>query len=237
MPDAHPPPAPPGNRLLARLPPDDYHHLLPHLQPTAFAPKQVLYQADSPIDFAYFPTRGVLSAGSVMGDGSSIEVAAFGNEGMVGLAVLLETGTALHRVIVQVPGERLRIRADDLKAETDRSAALRSLLARYQAAVLMQTAQSAACNGLHTVRQRCCRWLLLTHDSLGEEDLPLTHELLGMMLGVRRNSVTEVLHPLREHGVIGTGRGTIAVLDREKLEAASCECYRTVKERFGRLLG
>jgi len=228
---------PPGNRLLQRLPKSNYDALLPHLEEVPLRAKQVLYEAGAPIDYAYFPALGVLSAVTVMEDGSMIEVATIGREGMVGMPLLLEDGGAPHRLIVQVPGAGFRIAADDLKSQAKEGTPLRELLGRYHLAFLRQTAQSVACNGLHRVSQRICRWLLETHDRVDSDDLPLTQEFLSIMLGVQRSSVTEVLQPLQEKGLIESSRGTVRVLDRAGLEAASCECYRSVREYYGHLLG
>jgi CRP-like cAMP-binding protein len=207
---------PAANRLLARLPTAEQERLLPHLQPVDLEFKQVLYQAQGPIDFAYFPTRGVVSALTVMEDGSAIEMANIGNEGMAGLPVLLESEFSPYKVIVQVEGAALRITPAILLEETRKQDhPLRWLLARYQTAFLMQVSQSVACNGLHTIRQRCCRWLLMTRDRVGANEVPLTHEFLAIMLGVRRPSVTEVLQPLKEEGLLRYSRGKITILDRE----------------------
>jgi CRP-like cAMP-binding protein len=225
------------NRLLARLPQDEFKRLLPWLQPVSLEFKQVLYEARSPIDFSYFPNVGVLSALALMEDGSAIEVATIGNEGVVGETAFVWSESSPNQVIVQAAGDALRIKADVLREEAGREGPLRRLLIRYHTAFLVQVSQSVACNGLHTVHQRCCRWLLKMLDRMYADVLPLTHELLAVMLGVRRASVSEVLEPLRANGLIRTRRGTITILDREGLESASCECYRTVEDEFERLLG
>jgi CRP-like cAMP-binding protein len=127
--------------------------------------------------------------------------------------------------------------ASILKREAGKDGPLRRLLRRYNKAFLTQVSQSVACNGLHPIQQRCCRWLLITLDRMDSDVVPLTHEFLGIMLGVRRSSVTEVLGPLSEKGLINNSRGTITILDRAGLEKLSCECYRKVKNEFDRLLG
>ena len=124
-----------------------------------------------------------------------------------------------------------------LKVEVNRNETLRNLIFRYHSAFLVQTMQCAACNGLHNVRQRCCRWLLMSHDRAQSEVVPLTHEFLALMLGVRRASVTDVLQPLQERGWIQLNRGEIVVIDRTGLEACSCECYRVIKNQQQKLLG
>ena len=229
--------APPANRLLARLPPQDYQRLLPLLRLVPFEFKQVLNEQRSRIAYVHFPSRGVVSAVTLMEDGTVIEVATIGNEGMVGLSAFLGDEEAPNRWIVQVPGEALRMGADDLRAETSRDSPLRRLLVRYHTAFLKQISQAVACNGLHRVQQRCCKWVLMTHDRAQSDEFPLTHEFLSHMLGVRRMSVTDVLKPLQDAGLIRNHRGRITVLDRPGLEAAACECYRSVQETFARLLG
>jgi CRP-like cAMP-binding protein len=228
--------APSGSGLLARLPKAEYERLLPLLQPVSLKRKQILYEVRSPIDYAYFPCRSVVAALNLMEDGSTIEVASMGREGAVGLSVLLGRKTSWSRVIVQVAGEALRLKAAVLEEESSRGGPLRSLLLRYLGTLFAQISQAVACNGLHSVRQRCCRWLLVMQDRLQADVLPLTHEFIGMMLGVRRASVSEVLEALQEEGLIRNLRGKIAVLDRGGMETGSCECYRTVSEEFERLL-
>jgi CRP-like cAMP-binding protein len=234
---AKPQPAPlhPTNRLLALLPPAEYRRLSARLQPVALPLKQVLYKARGTIDHVYFPTRGVVSAMAIMGDGSAIEVATIGSEGMVGLAAFVGGESSPYEVMVQVEGEGLRMRADAFRREVGQDGPLRKLLIHYHEAFSTQVSYAVACNGLHTVQKRCCRWLLMTHDRVGADELPLTHEFLGIMLGVRRASVTDVLRPLQERGLIRCRRGKIVVMDRAGLEAESCECYLVVQDEFARL--
>ncbi len=237
MSKSSPPPAQPANRLLALLPPADYQRLTPWLQGVSFPPKQVLYKARSPIDYVYFPSSGIVSAMTVMGDGAAIEVATIGNEGMAGLTAFIGGETSPNEVMVQVPGDGIRMPADVLRQEADKKGPLHRLLVLYNTAFATQVSYSVACNGLHKVEKRCCRWLLMCLDRVGSDVLPLTHEFLAIMLGVRRSSLTEVLHPLQERGLIHNGRGKIKVLHRDGLEATSCECYTSVKDEFARLFG
>jgi CRP-like cAMP-binding protein len=228
---------PTGNQLLDRLPRGDFERLIPHLQPIALEFRKVLYELHSSVEVVYFPIQGVLSAITTMSDGSAIEVATIGNEGMMGLPSFVEANTSPNRVLVQLPGHGLRMRASSLMDELDLKGPLHQLLVNYETAFIFYISQSVACNGLHPVQKRCCRWLLMTHDRMNSDTFPLTHEFLGIMLGVRRASVSEVLGPLSEAGLIHSGRGEIAILDRKGLESVSCECYRTVTSEFGRLLG
>jgi CRP-like cAMP-binding protein len=228
---------PAQNKLLARLPPAEYQRQVGHMRLVPLEFKQILYKCGQPMTIAYFPTRGAVSAISIMEDGDAIEVATIGNEGVVGHNVLLGDGTAPTDMIVQVAGEALQINVDTLKHETEKDGSLRGLLQRYTLAFMTQVSQSVACNGLHPIQQRCCRWLLITLDRMESNVVPLTHEFLAIMLGVRRASVTEVLGPLQEKGLVSSKRGMITILDRAGLEKLSCECYRKVKVDFDRLLG
>ena len=218
-----PPAVLPGNRLLARLPPEEYQRLLPRLQLVLLELKHVLYEARSLIDYAYFPNRGVVSALTVMEDGRAIEVATIGDEGMVGLPLLVGAKTTANRVIVQVPGEAMRMGEDVLREEASRDSPLRRMLVLYHSAFLSQVSQAVACNGLHSVHQRWCRWLLMTQDRAHSNVFPVTHEFLAEMLGVRRSTVSAVLEPFQERGLIRYSRGKFTVLDREGLIAGSCE--------------
>ncbi len=199
--------------------------------------KHVVYEPRASIDFAYFPSQGVVSLLTVMEDGAGIELATIGNEGMVGLPILLGISESPSRAVVQVPSVGLRMRADRLKAEISRDTPLRRLLLLYNGVFLFQISQGVACNGLHSVQRRCCRWLLMTHDRVESNEFPITHEFLSQMLGVRRPSITDVLRPLQKAGLIHYRRGKMTVLDQEGLEATSCECYRLVVQEYRRLLG
>jgi CRP-like cAMP-binding protein len=225
----------PGNRLLARLPSDQFQRLKPHLQLVKLALKQVLCEARSPIEYAYFPNHGVVSAITVMEDGRAIEVATIGDEGMIGLPLLVGAKLTANRMLVQVPGDALRITADALVEEANRDTPLRRLMALYHTAFLAQVSQAVACNGLHTLHQRCCRWVLMTQARAHSNTFPMTHEFLAEMLGVRRSSVSEVLQKLQDEGLIHYRRGKFSVLDLKALRAGTCECYRRVNEEFERL--
>ncbi len=223
------------NQILNRLPPSEYRRLAAELKPVHHPAKQVLYQAYTRIDYVYFPIDGVISAMTIMDDGSAIEVATIGNEGVAGHQAFISGATSPHEVMVQVEGDAMRIKADVLKKEADRDGPLRKLLNLYNSALQTQIGYAVACNGLHTVEKRCCRWLLMTQDRIESDVLPLTHEFLSIMLGVRRASVTEVLQPLQEQGLIHNGRGKVHIVNRKGLEAICCECYRRTREEFARL--
>jgi CRP-like cAMP-binding protein len=225
------------NLLLARLPLTELDRFGDHLKTVPLDFKQVLYEARSAIDYIYFPTKGVLSAVAVMNDGKAVEVATIGNEGAAGVAALLGIGTSANRVFVQVPGEAQRIKVATLHDEALPGSPLFKLLLCYYGVFLTQVSQSVACNGLHPIQKRCCRWMLMTHDRVGANKFPLTHEFLAMMLGVARPGVSEVLVLLRKKRLLDYKRGIMTILDRKRLEAASCECYEAVKAEYARLLG
>jgi CRP-like cAMP-binding protein len=224
-----------SNRILARLPQREYLRLLPALQQFRLEFKRVLYAPGAVLDHVYFPEQGVISMIALMENGTGIEVATIGNEGMLGLPVFLGERLAPAQFLIQVPGTAMRMRADTLRAETELDCPLRRLVRLYCGAFSKQVWQGVACNGLHPIQERCRRWLLMTHDRVEGDVFPLTHEFLALMLGVRRASVTEVLQPLQEQGLIRYHRGKITVLDRQRLEDGTCECYRRVNEEFDRV--
>jgi CRP-like cAMP-binding protein len=226
-----------GNRLLDSLPPEETDRLLALMRLVSLELRKVLIESRTAVPYVYFPTQSVVSQVVCTSTGDQIEVAAVGNDGLVGLCVLLGDPTAPTRYVIQVPGAAYRMSADVLQTETRRDSPLRRVLFRYLSASLRQLAQGVACSGLHPITQRCARWLLTTHDRVQGDTFPLTHEFLSTMLGVRRSSVSEILQPLARQGLIRNGRGAITILDRMGLEALSCECYRTVKEEFDTLLG
>jgi CRP-like cAMP-binding protein len=224
------------NRLLARLPDDERRALTALMQHVELGHGQVLYEARGSIDYAYFPAGAVLSALTVMSDGGAIEVATVGGEGMVG-HYGYGGRTSPHRVLFQIEGAALRIPAADLQSQAAARGPIRELLSAYHIAFMAQVSQSVACNGLHRLEQRCCRWLLMSRDRVGSDDLRLTHDYLAIMLGARRASVTDALGPLQEAGLVRSHRGTISILDGAGLEARSCECYFVVRDEYDRLLG
>jgi CRP-like cAMP-binding protein len=226
------------NRLLRALSPAVLPLLLPALERIALPMRERLIEPGVPIPYVYFPLHGVASLISTLRDGTQVEVATIGNEGLIGLPLALYANTVPFTVFVQVPGEALRIDAavfDRLLLEE--TGTLRQFLYRYTQALFNQLAQHVVCNRLHRIAQRCARWLLMTHDRVGRDDFPLTHEFLALMLGVRRASVTEVAGRLQQAGLIRYRLGTIQVLDRAGLEAASCECYGVIQQEYDRLLG
>jgi CRP-like cAMP-binding protein len=225
------------NRLLSLLSNSDYERLRPHLSQVVFDYKKSLYEASRPIKQVYFPIDGVASLVLTTADGASAEVGTIGNEGFVGLPVCLGDDDAPSSVYVQVPGTALSMDARIFRGELDRSPTLNLIMLRYAHAFFNQVAQSAACAHLHRVEQRCCRWLLMTRDRMPTGNFLLTHEFLGMMLGVRRTTVTDVMGSLQKAGLIRYRRGHVSILDHEALQQRACECYDISKAEFDRLLG
>jgi CRP-like cAMP-binding protein len=225
------------NRLLSLLSDDDYEHLRPHLSLIALDYRKILYEAARPIEHVYFPVEGVASLVITSADGASAEVGTIGSEGIVGLPVCLGDREAPSSVYVQVPGTALKMNADAFRGELGHCPSLNLAMLRYAHAFFNQVAQSAACAHLHRVEERCCRWLLMTRDRMPSGEFLLTHEFLGMMLGVRRTTVTEVMGSLQKAGLIRYRRGHVSILDPEALRQRACECYDISRLEFDRLLG
>jgi CRP-like cAMP-binding protein len=223
------------NRLLARLPTDILDRLLPLFHHVSMPDGMTVYEADQPISHVYFVCAGIISMVSRMQEGT-VEVGTVGREGMSGLPLVLEATTMPTRAFVQVPGDALRMSADDLRQSMHGIPALRRLLLRYALALFDQAAQHAACNRLHTLEERCARWLLMTHDRVDGDVLQLKQQFLAEMLGVHRPAVTLAAGALQRAGMIRYSRGKITVLDRAALEASSCECYAIITRRAEALL-
>ena len=227
-----------GNRILDALPEDEFRPLRRLLEPAELSLREYLYARGEPIEFVHFPVDCVVSLVAEMDDGRAVEVATVGREGMVGLPVFLQAAyTSAHDSFCQIPGASLRMPAEAFGGLANDGGPLQRLLQRYAQAMFSQVAQSSACNRLHSIEQRCARWLLLTGDRVGKEQFPLTQEFLAQMLGVQRSSVNTVARTLQNDGAIRYSRGLITILDRPALERVSCECYRIISEEFARLIG
>ena len=224
------------NRLLGLLPAQDYARLKPRLKRITLEYRKSLYRANKPIDYVYFIETGVGSLVNTMANGDAAEVGTIGNEGVVGLPLLLGDDRAPTSVYVQVPGWGLRIKAASFKKELARSPGLRAVMHRYAHAFFNQVAQSAACNQFHSLEQRCCRWLLMTQDRMQSDEFLLTQEFLAMMLGVQRTGVSLAAGILQRAGLITYRRGKVTVLDEAGLKHRACECYAISKKEFDRLL-
>ncbi|MEH2121790.1 Crp/Fnr family transcriptional regulator [Nostoc sp.] len=224
------------NQLLAALSPEEYSRLAPYMEVVPLELKQDLYIRNQPIEYVYFLNYGVASMLTVMTDGSAIEVATVGNEGMVGLPILLGADRIPGECFIQVAGSGLRMTVDAFKTNVTTDSQLYNLLQRYTQALFNQIAQSAACNRLHSIEQRMCRWLLMTADRVETDSFSLTQEFLSTMLGVNRSSVSLTASILQRAGLIEYVRGQMTILDRPGLEDITCECYQVVRAEFNRLL-
>lgn len=212
-------------RILGRL--ELQHHDLMHR----------LMEPGEPIRRIYFPLTALACILTRLDDGSAVEVATIGNDGMVGATAFLGARTVSPRDLcqIQVPGEILAMDIDAFREEAQ-NGAFRGVLERYVQAYLRQVSQQVACNATHPLVERCSRWILLTHDGVGRDEFPLTQEFLSQMLGVRRASVTVAAGQLQEAGLIRFRRGCLTILDREGLESAACECHGITRSEFDRLL-
>jgi CRP-like cAMP-binding protein len=225
------------NKLLATLPAQDYQRLQANLILTPLNMRQVLHKEGQPIRDVYFPSGGACSLTKTMQDGQTAEVATIGDEGVIGAGVFFGDDLSASDTFVQVAGcSAYKISTGHFMAEMERREALYNRVTRYMQALLTQVMQTTVCNGLHSAEQRCCRWLLMTCDRVGTTELKLTHEFLAIMLGVRRPTVTLIIQSLHAAGLIDPTRGSINIVNLAGLQAASCECYQSVKANFHRLL-
>ena len=226
-----------ANRILASLSPADYRRIASKLEPVTFRSGQCLHEVAGPISYVYFPQNGVASVVARLDEGGIVEVATIGNEGVVGLTAYLGNGHSSMEVFVQIPGEAVRMEARVFRQEIRAQTALRDAVGRYAQALLTQVGQSAACNRVHPIDERCARWLLMSHDRVSGDEISLTQEFLAEMLGVRRAGVTRAAGLLKRRKVIDYRRGRIRVLDRKELERAACECYAFIRSELDRLVG
>jgi CRP-like cAMP-binding protein len=225
--------APPGlaNKLLSSLPRDDFELLAPHISIETLNQDVVLVEAGDEIDHVYFPHSGMLSLLAVLNDGRAIETATVGREGVVGAMAGLGLYVSHVRVSVQLPVELSKISASRFRKAASHSETLRNVCIGYNEILLSQARITAACNTVHVVEARFCRWLLQTADRVDGDVINLTQEFLAEMLGVRRTSVTEVAQKVQTSGAIDYSRGAIRILDRRLLERMSCECYATLVQQ------
>lgn len=225
------------NRLLRGLPLADYARLLPQLTPVRLRARRVLIEPGTPLSHVWFVRAGGVSLLATDQEGGDIEVGTAGPEGLVGLPLVFADDTMPHRVVVQPAAEAWRLDADAFRRALDDRPALRTLCLRYAAYYTNQVSQLVACNRLHTLDERAARWLLTTHDRVAEARFELTHAFLARMLGVRRAGVSVAMGTLQDTGIVRYTRGRVTVIDRARLEEASCGCYRVTRAALDRLLG
>jgi CRP-like cAMP-binding protein len=223
------------NHLLRAMPAAQYARIRTTLRMNTVALGQTLQEHGTPVTRVYFPNGGVYSITNQMRDGTLVEVATVGQEGMLGIGLFLGDAVGAGRTLLQVPDGPLPSMAADRFIEETAGGQFRNVVALYAQANLLQIMQSAACNALHDVTQRCCRWLLQTQDRVGASDFLLKQEFLAIMLGVRRPTVSLVMGKLQALGLIATRYGRIRILQRRQLQRASCECYEVTRAHFRRL--
>lgn len=227
---------PRSNALLSALPPDAWARISGALECVDMSFGDVVCEPGARLRHLYFPTTAIISMLQVMENGESAEIAMVGNEGVVGVALLMGAHSTVSRVVVQTTGQAYRIKAQALLDEFERASEVRGLLLRYTLALMTQMTQTAACYRHHSLHQQLCRWLLLLLDRTGGTELVVTQELISTLLGVRRESVNEAALRIQTEGFIRYSRGRIAVLNRPGLEKCACECYEVVKREYDRLL-
>jgi CRP-like cAMP-binding protein len=223
--------------LLASLSTGDFDLLGPHLESVTLGLRKSLERPNKRIDVVYFPEGGFASVVAVQSNGKQVEVGLIGREGMTGLPIVLGNHRSPHATYIQAPGKGQCIPATELRKATQTSVSLRDSLLKFVQAFGVQTTHTAICNAQSKLDVRLARWLLMAHDRIGDDTLPLTHEFLSIMLGVRRPGVTEALHALRNQGLISYGRGRLAVNDRKGMERMAGEAYGTPEAEYRRLIG
>ncbi|MGO4389316.1 Crp/Fnr family transcriptional regulator [Microvirga sp. 2YAF29] len=225
-----------ANRLLAALEPEDFTAFEPHLELVELAKGKIVYDVGETIRHVYFPHDTIVSFTTLLQDGGSVEMAAFGRESVFGYVSAQVSRQSFGRYVTQFSGTASRISLDRFAEIILGRIKVRQLILNFTEALLTQTLLAVACNAVHSVEARCCRWILSTRDRFDHDALPLTHETLAQTLGVQRSTVSSVTRALQMAGLISQGRGVITVTDRDGLEETACECYRTIRERYESLL-
>jgi CRP-like cAMP-binding protein len=224
------------NRLLALLPAEEHEDVLPLLEKVSLQRRALLFGADEPLTHVFFPLTAIGSLVITMDDGDTVEVGTVGNEGLAGVPLVLGADRSPAEAFAQVAGDALRMRADAFRERMERNGLFANVMRRFSQAFFAQVSQSTGCNRFHPIDQRLCRWILMTHDRVGNGHLPLTQEFIAIMLGARRASVAVAAGMLQKAGMIRYHRGIVDVVDRAALEEASCECYARVRAEYERLL-
>lgn len=225
-----------ANRLLAKAAPDEFELLRPHLEVVALSHGQPLIVPNEPIRFMYFPINALASLVTILEDGATVEAGSVGREGMVGVPILLNAETTPMQTLVQIEGQSYRVDAQLVKRVYDMGKTLHAILNRYIHALFVVASQSAACNRRHQVEARLSRWLLMSSDGIGSDEVGITQEYLAAMLGVRRPGVTEAAVKIQDEGLIRYSRGHVQIVDRRGLQDRACECYEVVRAEYEQLL-
>jgi len=225
------------NILLKSLSPESLELITGKLRHIQHPRNALIAEKDEPYKYAYFPDEGMVSIVLVTSEGTPIEVGTVGKEGFVGIPILLGSGISDRKLFSQVPGHGWRIETEQFRTALKEIVELRELCQRFTLTMINQISQTAACNRLHTIEERCARWLLLAHDRDTSRTVDLTQEFLSMMLGVRRTGVNVAVRTLEKAGLIEHGRGFVRILDRSGMEQISCGCYQEVKQYFHQTMG
>lgn len=223
------------NHLLAAFPGPILPRITPHLEPITLRRGMIVHEPRRATEYVYFPDRGLVSLVKAMRDGRTVEVGAIGIDGMTGIDSLLGLEPSTFETIVQIEGYGRRVKITTLRAQLEKSRDLSALMLRYMSYRVNQLAQTAACNRLHTLRQRCCRWLLVAADNVQAPTFALTHEFLALLMGVNRPAVSLAIGALQRRGLIRNRRAVITVVNRQSLEEESCECYESLKRDSERI--
>ena len=226
-----------ANRILRSLPSSEHEAMQPHLELVRLPMGRIIQDSGQEMDHVYFPNHGVLSMLTVLENGDLVEIATVGNEGMADLSVFFGLKVSHSQLLIQVPGDSMRMERKAFLDFVSQSERLRMLLGRFAVAMFTLISQSGACNRLHTIEERAARWLLMTHDRVESDTFPITHDFLASMLGVRRPSVTLAAGMLQKAGFISYRRGRMTILDRAGLEGSACECYAIVRKEFDAMPG
>jgi CRP-like cAMP-binding protein len=233
---AVPSPEPKQNLILASLPAQDYARLLPDLKLVEMPLRWTVSESGDHVNYLHFPVSGIVSLIYTLEDGSSSETALVGNEGLVGISIFMGGESMPTSTEVQSAGKAYRLSRSVMKQEFSLGGKLQHIALLFTQAMICQTSQTAVCNQHHSLEQQLCRWLLMSMDRLNSNEVVITQDMIGKLLGVRRESVTQVAGQLQKSGLIACRRGRITVLDRPKLEERACECYEVVKAEYARLL-
>jgi CRP-like cAMP-binding protein len=225
-----------GNRLFARFPREAQDRLIPKMEHLTLVRRQVVYDGQAPIDFIYFPISCVLSLVQIMENGAMSESATIGNEGMTGIALAMGQRMPLGCVIAQLPGEVVRVDVNLLQKIAEEIPGVRHMIQRFGLAFMHQLSQSTGCNQFHSIKQRCARWLLTMRERSPSDEMALTHEFLGEMLGARRATITLIIGDLQRAGILRSNHGRLVIINRAGLESVSCECYAAVRRKYETLV-
>lgn len=225
----------PANQLLRALRPEAYARLVPKLRSETLSARDVIYRPNQPIEHVYFPVTAVICLMAVMENGDTLETSTVGREGASWVSASIGAPSMPCETIVAIGGEALSLAIGDLDEEMRRNEQFRDLITQYSHALLIHSLKMTGCTGLHSLSQRCARWMLTTLDRVSEDRFSVTHEFLAMLLGARRPSVTLVLDEFKAQGLIHIERGRVLVADRKGLERASCECYEVIRENYAQV--